>query len=235
MTRPLLRVINNEILLDKDVCLKLRKGDISWDDLLTDINLNKTILEYIDPLEQNYSMISMSPKQLKEPNEPYIYRYSHCEIHPSTIFGIIASCIPFPEHNQSPRNTYQCLDINETVLLTNGDKIPIKDVKVGDDVVCFDPETMETSYTKVVNHYVRETDKKLNKIKTISGREIIATEDHKFMTLEGWKETKDFVENDTYIGIMPNQVILPEVQIEETRKKLILMKLCLEIHLLILD
>ena len=30
------------------------------------------------------------------------------EIHPSTIFGVLASCIPFPEHNQSPRNTYQC-------------------------------------------------------------------------------------------------------------------------------
>ena len=108
LTRPLLRVVNNDILLDQEVCLKLRKGDINWNDLLTDITLNKTILEYIDPLEQNYSMISMSPKQLKEPNEPYIYKYTHCEIHPSTIFGIIASCIPFPEHNQSPRNTYQC-------------------------------------------------------------------------------------------------------------------------------
>ena len=36
------------------------------------------------------------------------YRYTHCEIHPSTIFGVLASCIPFPDHNQSPRNTYQC-------------------------------------------------------------------------------------------------------------------------------
>ena len=30
------------------------------------------------------------------------------EIHPSTIFGVLASCIPFPDHNQSPRNCYQC-------------------------------------------------------------------------------------------------------------------------------
>ena len=37
-----------------------------------------------------------------------IYKYTHCEIHPSTIFGVLASCIPFPEHNQAPRLTYQC-------------------------------------------------------------------------------------------------------------------------------
>ncbi len=33
--------------------------------------------------------------------------YTHCEIHPSMILGICASIIPFPDHNQSPRNTYQ--------------------------------------------------------------------------------------------------------------------------------
>lgn len=33
--------------------------------------------------------------------------YTHCEIHPAMILGICASIIPFPDHNQSPRNTYQ--------------------------------------------------------------------------------------------------------------------------------
>ncbi|KAM0688034.1 DNA-dependent RNA polymerase II [Conglomerata obtusa] len=33
--------------------------------------------------------------------------YTHCEIHPSMILGICASIVPFPDHNQSPRNTYQ--------------------------------------------------------------------------------------------------------------------------------
>ena len=32
---------------------------------------------------------------------------SHCEIHSSLILGALASCIPFPHHNQAPRNTYQ--------------------------------------------------------------------------------------------------------------------------------
>ena len=34
-------------------------------------------------------------------------KYTHCEIHPSLMLGALASCIPFPHHNQSPRNTYQ--------------------------------------------------------------------------------------------------------------------------------
>ena len=42
----------------------------------------------------------------QDPN--FIRYFTHCEIHPSTIFGILASCIPFPEHNQAPRLTYQC-------------------------------------------------------------------------------------------------------------------------------
>jgi len=40
----------------------------------------------------------------------------------------LASCIPFPEHNQSPRNCYQCLDVNELVLMADGSKKKIADV-----------------------------------------------------------------------------------------------------------
>ena len=35
------------------------------------------------------------------------HRYTHYEIHPFLILEPIASTIPFPDHNQSPRNTYQ--------------------------------------------------------------------------------------------------------------------------------
>jgi DNA-directed RNA polymerase III subunit RPC2 len=34
--------------------------------------------------------------------------HTHCEIEPFTLLGVCAGIIPFPHHNQSPRNTYQC-------------------------------------------------------------------------------------------------------------------------------
>lgn len=53
-------------------------------------------------------MIAMVPEDLQPKGESnYCSTYTHCEIHPSMILGVCASIIPFPDHNQSPRNTYQ--------------------------------------------------------------------------------------------------------------------------------
>ena len=108
LTRPVLRVLDNKLILNQSYIEKLNKKEIKWNDLLVDIFDNNTVIEYIDASEQNYSMIAMRPGDLTKSKGNYIYKYTHCEIHPSTIFGVLASCIPFPEHNQSPRNTYQC-------------------------------------------------------------------------------------------------------------------------------
>ena len=94
-------------MITKDVINKIRTRDTNWNDLLLNTKFEDTIIEYIDAEEQNYCMIAMQPSKLTI-NDKYSYKYTHCEIHPSTIFGVLASCIPFPEHNQSPRNTYQC-------------------------------------------------------------------------------------------------------------------------------
>ena len=107
LTRPVLRVKNHSLLLKKSYIRRLAEKEISWDDLLTECQTDNAVIEYIDASEQNLSMIAMEPSELADESN-YIHKYTHCEIHPSTIFGILASCIPFPEHNQSPRNTYQC-------------------------------------------------------------------------------------------------------------------------------
>lgn len=76
-------------------------------------NINsESMIEYIDTNETNNCMIAMNMKYLKneidnEELKPYNTQYTHCEIDPSLIQGVIASVIPFPDRNQSPRNTYQ--------------------------------------------------------------------------------------------------------------------------------
>ena len=93
--RPLLRVINNKLLInDKKI------ENIHWRDLITGDNY---CIDYIDSSEINNCLVATNYKDLiNKENE-----YTHCEIHPSLILGALASCIPFANHNQSPRNTYQ--------------------------------------------------------------------------------------------------------------------------------
>jgi len=108
LTRPVLRVRDNKAIISKEVIQKLVSKEISWNDLLTNCRLDESVIEYIDPDEQNFAMIAMRCKDtyLQEPEKKI--HFTHCEIHPSTVFGVLASCIPYPEHNQAPRNTYQC-------------------------------------------------------------------------------------------------------------------------------
>ena len=108
LSRPVLRVRDNKALITQEVIKKLVDKELCWNDLLTDCVLPDSVIEYIDPEEQNFAMIAMKVKKAYVHSKNSIVRYTQCEIHPSTIFGILASCIPFPEHNQSPRNTYQC-------------------------------------------------------------------------------------------------------------------------------
>ena len=108
LTRPVLKVRNNRALITHDIIRQLNAKEICWNDLLTSCKLDESVIEYIDPEEQDNSMIAMKAKdQYLLNNENIKFNYTHCEIHPSTIFGVLASCIPFPEHNQAPRNTYQ--------------------------------------------------------------------------------------------------------------------------------
>uniref|UniRef100_A0A7S1C2I4 DNA-directed RNA polymerase subunit beta n=1 Tax=Bicosoecida sp. CB-2014 TaxID=1486930 RepID=A0A7S1C2I4_9STRA len=71
--------------------------------------VNEGLIEYIDTQEEECAMIAMKPDNLLSVEEGgnEVKTYTHCEIHPSMILGVCASIIPFPDHNQSPRNTYQ--------------------------------------------------------------------------------------------------------------------------------
>jgi len=162
-------------------------------------------VEYLDSDEINNSMIAMYPSELEKGMKGTAYPpfYTHCEIHPSLMNGILGVNIPFSDHNQSPRNCYQCISENENVLMGNGTYKKIKDIVIGDDVICFNLKTNQSEHTKVINHYSRNTTKVVYNINLVNGRTITATSDHDFMTNNGWKNCTKFDKN-TLIGIYMN-------------------------------
>jgi DNA-directed RNA polymerase II subunit RPB2 len=101
--RPLMIIKDHKLLYTSEIQEKITSKKYNWSNLISTIITDELFcIEYIDPYETNNCIISMWPKDVdKNPN------YTHCEIHPSLILGALASCIPFPHHNQAPRNTYQ--------------------------------------------------------------------------------------------------------------------------------
>ena len=67
------------------------------------------LIEYLDPEEQDSpnTFIVNKPSDLLKMSGEIRLKVTHCELHSSFIFGVGASIIPFSDHNQSPRNTYQ--------------------------------------------------------------------------------------------------------------------------------
>ena len=92
--RPLIIIKDNKPLLSQDLIDKVSKKLLSWNDLL-----RMGVIELIDANEEENCFIAFEEKESK--------KHTHMEIFPSAILGAGASIIPYPEHNQSPRNTYQ--------------------------------------------------------------------------------------------------------------------------------
>lgn len=94
-----------EIAADKTGILKQQILNINdWNQLLMwESPTEKHLFEYLDAGETEGAYIAMDYDSCVRDKT-----HTHCEIHPSVIFGTAASGIPFPDHNQSPRNAYQC-------------------------------------------------------------------------------------------------------------------------------
>jgi DNA-directed RNA polymerase subunit B len=92
--RPLIIIKNSKSLLEPDLLDKVSTKLLSWHDLL-----RMGVIELIDANEEENCYITLDEKNTK--------KFTHLEIFPSAILGAAASIIPYPEHNQSPRNTYE--------------------------------------------------------------------------------------------------------------------------------
>ncbi len=77
--------------------IELEAGQRTFEDCM-----KEGLIEWIDVNEENDAYIAVYEKDIV-PGET-----THLEIEPFTILGAVAGLIPYPHHNQSPRNTYQC-------------------------------------------------------------------------------------------------------------------------------
>ncbi|ORZ33682.1 DNA-directed RNA polymerase III subunit RPC2 [Catenaria anguillulae PL171] len=95
--RPLIIVENGVPRVTARHMQLLAKGLMVFDDFL-----KCGLVEYLDVNEENDIHIALYERDIVPATT------THLEIEPFTVLGAVAGLIPYPHHNQSPRNTYQC-------------------------------------------------------------------------------------------------------------------------------
>ncbi len=93
--RPVIIIKDGKPLVNEEILEKISKKFLSWHDLLS-----MGAIDLIDANEEENSYIAPDAANMTK-------KHTHVEIFPSAILGVAASIIPYPEHNQSPRNTYE--------------------------------------------------------------------------------------------------------------------------------
>jgi len=122
-SRPLYIIGDNDITSHSNNIndLNFNNENYNWDQIISPKLLvggnQKPIIEYLDIEEENANMIAMNHTDLVNNSSEVVcmqnyinknIKYTHLELHPSLMLGVIASAIPFSNHNQAPRVTYQC-------------------------------------------------------------------------------------------------------------------------------
>jgi DNA-directed RNA polymerase II subunit RPB2 len=72
-------------------------------EVLNTLQKHKSIVDYVDTSEEETALIAISDEDLKKSKY-----YTHIEIHPSLLLGVMGNQIIYPENNPLPRNSFSC-------------------------------------------------------------------------------------------------------------------------------
>ena len=95
--------------------------------------------------------------------------------------------------------TRRCVDENTLVMMGNGNIKKIKDIIIGEKVMSVNEYGV--SETKDVMNVFNNGVKNTYKVTTIHGKELIATDDHKVFTQDGYKYIRDLNTDDSIMSL----------------------------------
>jgi DNA-directed RNA polymerase beta subunit len=76
---------------------------LELDKMYDDLEKNKSVVDYIDTTEEEAALIAVKPEDLDSSRF-----YTHLEIDPSLILGVMGNMIIYPENNPMVRNSFSC-------------------------------------------------------------------------------------------------------------------------------
>ena len=131
LIRPLVRVEDNRLMATEEILQDIKQSQqklgkaMTWNELLVKY---PDVIDMVDVEESRFTLVAMYPHHVDEQRsimnqdidqpdpkgdpinryDRWVYkRYTHCEIHPTAMLGLVTLNSPFVEHNQGPRNIYQ--------------------------------------------------------------------------------------------------------------------------------
>ena len=160
----------NDALLEK-----IGKNDFTWNQLITGFAAKKetllpdhvydtvadlynvtdlkalraaqAILDYVDTAEAEGALIAMDYDIAQKAQKPY----THVEIHPSLMLGVMGNQVIFPENNQLPRDLFACGQARQAISLYHSN-YPVRVDKTGIVLNNGQVPLVKSRYLKYINN-----------------------------------------------------------------------------------
>jgi len=116
--RPLIVVKDGIPLLTEKHIEQLKKGEISWNDLV-----QQGVIEFLDAGEEENALVAFSEDELTP-------EHTHLEITPFAMFSLSTGMVPFANHTPTPRVNYGGKNIKQAIGLYTANYLIRMDVDV---------------------------------------------------------------------------------------------------------
>ena len=177
--RPIFYINNHKpSYMNESILEKIGKNNFTWEQLITgfaqkkdpnfkiksshmyenisdlynvtdkrDLLASQAILDYVDTSETEGALIAMDYDVAKEAKKPY----THVEIHPSLMLGVMGNQVIFPENNQLPRDLFSCGQSKQAVSLYHSN-YPVRVDKTGLVLNNGQVPLVKSRYLKYINN-----------------------------------------------------------------------------------